>query len=131
MKINSLLQNGFIDLLTPKGSYLMLKDVMLFSINCWVYGFGTHFSQNVLFIGRNIFSQVMVICLSWYLHLKYVSWSFNIYKLTYGGKSVRVLSLSIWNHLFEVLKAWSSFKTFKRSLNNWFGSRFGSKFAVI
>ena len=106
MKINSLLQNGFIDLLTPKGSYLMLKDVMLFSINCWVYGFGTHFSQNVLFIGRNIFSQVMVICLSWYLHLKYVSWSFKIYKLTYGGKSVRVLSLSIWNHFLDWIQVW-------------------------
>ena len=72
----------------------------------------THFSQNVPFIGCNIFSQHMVICWSLYLHFIQVSQGFNVYYLTFGYKIVRSLVFHIWNHLYETPKALSS-KTLK------------------
>ena len=83
----------------------------------------TCLSQNVLFIGCSILSEVMVIYLSWYLRPKHVSWSFNIYHLTFVDEIVRLLILHIWNHLPKTLKAESSFQTFKRSLSDWLGPK--------
>ena len=87
------------------------------------------------------FSQIMVICLCWYLHVnrfihfhvptarflkyvwpfynimhervKHISWNFNMYHLTFRDKRVKVLFLHIWNQWPE-----SSFQTSKRSLND-------------
>ena len=59
-------------LLTPKGFTFYNKIHIKF---CFVK-LQTHFSQDLLFIGCDIFPQVIVIC----LHLiKHVSLGFNIY----------------------------------------------------
>ena len=94
---------------------------MLFRIKFWVYDFETLslFFQNLLFIGCITFSQVMVIYLSWFLHPLHVLQGFNIYHLTFRGKSVRVLGRQIWNQLSKTLKAILSFQIFKSSLNDW------------
>ena len=49
------------------------KAILLINIEFRVSKLQTHFSQGLLFIGCNIFSQVIVICLSSYLYLKYIS----------------------------------------------------------
>ena len=80
-----LFQNSLIDLLTRKGSHFIWINIELFCIKHQMWGFKTlkqtHFSQDVLIIGCNIFAQVMVICLS--------SWDFDIYYLTFRAKSVQ------------------------------------------
>ena len=57
---------------------------MLFCKKCGRQGFElqTHFYQNVLFIGGDIFSEVMVIC----FHLKHVSLGFDISSFHNGLK---------------------------------------------
>ena len=74
----------------------------------------TYFSQNVPAISY-IFSQLVVIYLSSYLHIKQDSRGFNIYHVIFRDKIVTVLVLHIWNHLPETLNAKSSPDTFKRS----------------
>ena len=60
----------------------------------------THFSQE---IGCNIFSQVMVICLT--------SWDFDIYYLKFKAKSVQeYYILTIWNRILKTLKFETSFR---------------------
>ena len=68
--------------------------------------------------------------LSWYLHLKYVSWRFNIYNLSFGDKSVRIY-LRIWNQLPETLKTKWFFQIFKRSVSDWFEFKFNFKFVHL
>ena len=58
-------------ILSAPYSFTFACSRMLFCKNCWRYGFKilNHFYQNVVFIGCNIFSLVLVISLSWYWHL--------------------------------------------------------------
>ena len=65
------------------------------------------------------------------MHLKQVSYGFKINHLTFGDKIERVLALHIWNYVPKTLKTESSFQTFKRSLNYWFGPKCKCKLAVI
>ena len=79
-------------------------------------------SQNVVFIGCNILFQAMVICFSWYVHLKECFVRFhNISHSISGDKSIRVLCLHIWNQLPETTKAKWTLQIFKRSLSHWLG----------
>ena len=86
-------QNDLIDFLTPKGSHFLSKNMLEFRVS----KLQSHFSKNILFVTCNIFSLLMVICLSWSLHCKHVSLlgfnilSFNIWRLKW--KSIRSLHL--------------------------------------
>ena len=74
-------------ILSAPYSFTFACSRMLFCKNCWRYGFKilNHFYQNVVFIGCNIFSLVLVISLSWYWHLtlshEFLTFmSFNIWR---------------------------------------------------
>ena len=87
-----LFQNSLIELLNPKGSHFITKLIKL----CWNKILKeTHFSQNELIIGSNIFSQV--------LHHKHVSWSFDSYYLTFGDKSIWRLDKSLVSNWFDLI----------------------------
>ena len=49
---------------------LLVAECYLHRVEAKVFKFGAHFSQNAAFIGCNIFSLLLVIFLSWNLHLK-------------------------------------------------------------
>ena len=72
-------------LLTPKGYKLYNK----IHIKCYFVKLETHFSQDLLFIGCDIFPQVMIIC----LHLiKHVPLGFN----TLVAPPVFTLRAKLW-----------------------------------
>ena len=61
----------------------------------------SHFSQNSVFIGCRVFSLVLAICFSWYLHLKlsheFLAFiSFNIWRCKCKSISVSYLELVDW-----------------------------------
>ena len=60
--VASLASNG---LLTPKGYKFYIKT----HIKCYFVKLQTHFCQDLLFIGRDIFPQVMIICLQLIKHV--------------------------------------------------------------
>ena len=79
---------------------------------------------NVVLIGCNISSLVLVICLSWYLHLKLSHES-----LTFGDKREQVFGLHIKRKLPDTLEATWSFQTFKRPISEYLGAKY--KWKVI
>ena len=87
-----------------------MKAILLKTLNL---GFeATHFSQNVLFIWCNIYCYQFDLIFM----LNYVSGGFEIYHLTFGDKTLRVLCLDIWKQVLE------TFQVSKRSLSDWFWS---------
>ena len=44
--------------------------------------------------------------------------------VTFGRNSLRCLGPHIWNTLLEIIKELTSFKKFKKSMNNWYGLSF-------
>ena len=110
-----------------------LKHIILFShvlfpqnaifykmLNLGVSKLQTQFSHNYFLLVAIFFSQLMVVCLKWYLHFKLASWGSNIYQLKFEDKSVKILSFHIWNQFHKTLKSKSSWQTFKISLSDWF-----------
>ena len=84
------------------------------------------FFQNVSF-----FSQVIVVCLSYYLDLQHVSCGLNTFYLAFVDKRVRVLVLHNWNQLPETLKAKYFLATFKGLVSDWFGTKCKCKILLI
>ena len=79
--------------------------------------FWTNFSQDILFVS---FSKLLLFfCVDIFIIF---CWNFDIYHLTFGDKSVRVLN----HHIFNQLP-----KTLKRSLSNCCGPKAISRLAVI
>ena len=74
------------------------------------------FSEYTMYWLEHFFSSYGYLW-SWYMHLKHISWGFNICHLTFGSKIVKVLGFHIWKHFPEIQKAKSSFKVLKSSPN--------------
>ena len=96
----------------------------LFSHFCLFQNAILKFSQNLVFIGCNIFFRLaLVICLSWYLYLtlshEFLTFtSFNIWRLKCESIRFSQLELLTWH-----FGAKCSFQTFKRPLSDWFGPK--------
>ena len=82
-----------------------------------IWGFksfeATHFCQNVLFIGCNVFFSSHGYLFELIFHVKDVSWGFGIYPLTSGDETLRLLCLDIWSQTFETLKVELPFQVLK------------------
>ena len=100
----------------------------LFSHFCLFQNAILKFSQNLVFIGCNIFFRLaLVICLSWYLYLtlshEFLTFtSFNIWRLKCESIRFSQLELLTWH-----FGAKCSFQTFKRPLSDWFGPKYKCK----
>ena len=58
--------------LNSKGITFLTKK-LAWNATFWVLKLQTYFLYKLLLIGCDIFSHIIVFCLSWYLHLKHVS----------------------------------------------------------
>ena len=87
--VASLVPNGF---LTPNG----LKFYNKIHINCYFVKLQTLFSQDLLFIGCDIFPQVMVICL--HLRFRRLLWNVKLLFLTYVLSSKNLNFCHILSH---------------------------------
>ena len=82
--------------------FCLFQNAILHRAEAKVLKFSAHFSQNVVFIGCNILSLLLVICLSWNLHLKlskgYLTFiSFNIWRQKCRSISSSHVELVTWH----------------------------------
>ena len=112
--------------------FTLIKKIRAFCLKHGIWRFRsfetTQFSQNVLIIGCNIFFWSYRYLFEVILHVKDISGGLDVYHLTFGYKSLRVLSLHISNQVLKAPTAVLPFQVFKRSLSDWFGPKCKCKF---
>ena len=99
--------------------YHTIKAISLKTSNLWFQKFWNKpvFSECTLNWLQHFFSSYGYL-FEMILHVKDVSWGYDIYRLTFDDKSLRVLCVHIWNQVLKTLTTELSFKAFKRSLSD-------------